>query len=157
MAIVKSNTVTNMTPAVQPNDGATITVIETVTLTAAQIVALNVVELAVLPAGCVPISYVLAADDLDSGTSNTIDLGIINAGETAVSAATADGAAKWVAASTLSQAGGILLSTATKAAYDIVKAVTATDTNRVVGITFPAVGTAVAGKIRLELTYAAAR
>jgi hypothetical protein len=157
MAIVKSSTVSNQTPAPVPFDQATVTVVETINLTAAQVAANNVIELGILPAGCVPISYVLAADDLDSGATVTMDLGIVNSGETAISAATADGGSKWVTASTLAQAGGLLLSTASKAAYDIVKAVTPVDANRIVGVVFPAGSTGQAGKLRLELSYAPAR
>lgn len=160
MDIVKSNTVNNVTPAIAPTDASAITVVETISLTAGQVVNGNVIELAVLPAGAVPISYVLALDDLDSNGTPTIttDFGIINSGETAVSTATADGGGKWLTASTLSQAGGIALSTASKTTYDVVKSVTPTDTNRIVGIVIvSAVATAQAGKARLELTYASSR
>ena len=160
MAIIKSSTVLGTTPAPQVLDATPMTVNETVSLIAAQSAINNVVELAILPAGCVPISYVLDLDDLDSNGTPTItaDLGIINAAETAVSTAAADGGAKWLTANTAAQNGGIVLSNASKAAYDILKAVTPVDYNRIVGIVFPAgAATGQAGKARLEFTYAAAR
>ena len=157
MAIVKSNTLLGTTPPIQTIDCGVVTVREKVALTAAQVAANNVVEMAILPAGCVPIGYVLDSDDMDTATGLTMDLGVVNAGETAISAAAADGGAKWVTASTLGQAGGILLHTASKAAYDILGAVTPVDFDRKIGVVFPAVGTSAAGNLRLELSYAAAR
>ncbi len=73
--------------------------------------ALNdVVELGFLPEECMPVDWVLDADDLDSNGTPTIvlDFGILNAGKTAVSTAAADGNAKWLASSTIAQAGGVV-------------------------------------------------
>lgn len=128
-----------------------------VALLAAQVATGNVVEFLELPAGCVPVGYTLVSTDLDAATGVTIDLGLLTDAGTAVSTDAADGGAKWVAASALGQAGGILLHTASKAAYDIVGEVAGEDVNRTVGLVFAAGATTGAdGTVTLELQYKAA-
>lgn len=121
-----------------------------VVLTAAQVAAANVVTFVVLPADCVPVGYVINSDDLDSGVAAlTFDFGILNAGETALDTTLVSG-------STLGQAGGLLLHTASKAAYDLLSGVAADDVDRMVGLKFVvAAGTAAAGDIEVELLYKA--
>jgi hypothetical protein len=121
-----------------------------VTLTALQVALGNVVTFVVLPADCVPVGYVINADDLDSGTpALTFDFGLLNEDETAIETAL-------VSNSTLAQAGGLLLHTASKAAYDLLSGVAADDVDRMVGIIFDvAAGTAQAGDIEVELLYKA--
>lgn len=121
-----------------------------VTLTALQVASGNVVTFVVLPADCVPVGYVINADDLDGGVAAlTFDFGLLNEGETAIATAL-------VSDSTLAQAGGLLLHTASKAAYDLVSGVAADDVDRMVGIIFDvAAGTAQAGDIEVELLYKA--
>lgn len=72
-------------------------------LTAA-LAATDVVEFGFLPQNCVPIDWMIDNDDLDSGATITTDFGILTAAGTAVSAATADGGAKWLTASAQLQA-----------------------------------------------------
>ncbi|MCB5206103.1 LPD38 domain-containing protein [Methylovorus mays] len=97
----------------------------TLAITAAQLLLNNVFAMLVLPADCVPVGYVLRSADLDSNGSPAIalDLGVVNAAGNAISTSTVDGGAKWVAGSTLAQAGGILLHTASASAYDALGAV----------------------------------
>jgi hypothetical protein len=112
-----------------------------------------------LPADCVPVGYVLNVSDLDSGGSPavTLDLGILNEAGTAISTADEDGGDEWVDGSTLGQGGGILLHTASKAAYDVVGAVEAVDVDRVVAVVIPVgAATGADGTIELELFYKAA-
>jgi len=122
-----------------------------VVLTAAQVASGNIVTFVVLPADCVPVGYVINADDLDSGVAAlTFDFGLLNAAETAIET-------ELVANSTLAQAGGLLLHTASKAAYDLLSGVAVDDVDRVVGIKFDtAAGTAAGGDIEVELLYKAA-
>lgn len=159
MATIKSKNVLGTEPAPVPVAQELVTVRVDVDLTAAQVVSGNVVQLAVLPAGCVPVSYVFESTDLDTNVSPTatLDLGILADSGTAISTAAADGGDEWIDGSTLPQAGGIALNTASKALYDVVKAVQASDEDRVVAAVFAsAVATAAAGKVSLELTYKAA-
>lgn len=73
----------------------------------------DVIELGFLPADCVPVDWIIDNDDMDSSGSPAvvIDFGILNAGKTAVSTATADGGAKWLTGSTQLQAAGVLRAT----------------------------------------------
>lgn len=154
MAIIKTENVSGINPAPVPIAQEVVTVRERITLTTAQEVTGNVLEFAVLPANCVPVGYKLRSDDIDSVTGVTLDLGIINAGETAVSASVADGGSKWVTASTLGQAGGLLLDTASAAAWKIPGDVLPSSANRIVGVVFAAGPTTpVAGMIELEFSY----
>lgn len=128
-------------------------------VTAAQIEAGNVFDMLILPADCIPVGYVLTATDMDSnGTpALTLDLGILNDAETAISTDAADGGDEWIDGSTVGQAGGIALHTASKALYDVVKSVQASDEDRHVAVVVSVdAATAAAGTIGLELTYRAA-
>jgi hypothetical protein len=128
-------------------------------ITAAQNVADNVLDMLILPADCIPVGHVLGATDLDSNGTPTIalDLGILNAAETAISTDAADGGDEWIDGSTIAQAGGIALHTASKALYDVVKAVDASDEDRHVAVVIAAgPATAAAGTVELELFYRAA-
>ena len=66
-------------------------------------------ELAVLPAGCVPVNYLIAVPDLDTGTTVTFSLGFLNATKADLSTAAAEGSAVLAAAKTTAQSGGILV------------------------------------------------
>lgn len=156
----KSQNVSRQNPAPVPVAQEDITVREKITLTAAQVAINNVLELAVLPANCVPVDYVLIADDLDSGGSptSTIDLGILTTALDAVSTAAADGGDEWVDGSNLTQAGGILLATASKAANEVLGAVQPAGVDRVVGVKLmTASATPAAGSITLQMTYRSTR
>lgn len=65
-------------------------------------------ELAVLPAGCVPVDYLIAVPDLDTGSTVTFSLGFLNTGKTDLSTAAAEGGAVLASAKTTAQAGGVL-------------------------------------------------
>lgn len=159
MATIKSKNVQGLEPAPVPVAQELVNVRIDVALTAAQVANGNVVQLAVLPAGCVPVSYVFESTDLDTNVSPTatLDLGVLNDAGTAISTAAADGGDEWIDGSTLPQAGGIALNTASKALYDVVKAVQVSEEDRVIAAVFAtAVATAAAGTVSLELTYKAA-
>jgi len=120
--------------------------------------ALNdVIEMGLLPEDHVPVDWDVDTDDLDTNGAPAIafDVGILNAGKTAVSTAAADGGAKWAAGLTTAQAGGLV-----RAAATAHKRVTPSPTSRrsvglVIG-TGPATGAAT-GKIALTLHYRAAK
>lgn len=80
---------------------------------------LNAIDnIAILPAGCVPVGIIVDSDDLDTNGTPTIQwaFGVSNAAVNAngqqgatptdISTATADGGAAWVTGVTTSQAGG---------------------------------------------------
>jgi len=131
----------------------------TLAITAAQLLANNVFAMLVLPADCVPVGYVLRAGDLDSNGSPaiTLDLGVVNSTNDGISTSAVNGGAKWVSGSTLAQAGGLLLHTASAAAYDVLSAVQPVSVDREIGVAIAvAPGTAQAGNLTLELQYKAA-
>lgn len=66
-------------------------------------------ELAVLPAGHVPVNYLVNVPDLDTGTTVTFSLGFLNAGKTDLSTAAAEGGAVLASAKTTAQGSGVLV------------------------------------------------
>lgn len=128
-------------------------------ITTAQIEAGTVLDMLVLPADCVPVGYVLTATDLDTNGSAaiTLDLGILNEAGDAISTDTADGGDEWLDGSTLAQAGGVALHTASLSAFSVLKSVQPSDVDRHVAVVISVdAATAAAGTIGLELTYRAA-
>lgn len=155
----KSDFVTNSTPQPQPTNQSKITVYATIALTAAQVVATNVLQFFVLPAGCRPLSYIINSDDLDSDVSPTVeaDFGILNSTGDGISTATVDGGNEWIDGGTFLQAAALLPDTDSVAAYEVLKAVQAVDYDRIVAIVITASPTAdEAGTIGVELSYAQA-
>lgn len=117
--------------------------------------ALNdVVELGLLPEGCVPVDWILDVSDLDSNGSPAIvmSVGILTAAKTAISTATADGGAAWATGLTTAQAGGMVRPT-TRPTY-----LTQPSTSpRSVGVLIStAAATFQAGTLALNLSYRAA-
>lgn len=66
-------------------------------------------ELAVLPAGHVPVGYFISVPDLDTGATVTFSLGFLNALKTDLSTDAAEGGAVLASAKTTAQAGGFLV------------------------------------------------
>lgn len=108
----------------------------------------DVIEMAILPAGYVPVDAILASEDLDSGTpAITLDLGLISgvAGKDDDARTCGNEA---FAASTVGQAGGI--ARPTKAAFAMIAPTTA---DRGVGLKVAAAAATlvVGAKMRLTL------
>jgi hypothetical protein len=159
MAKIQSKYASGKLPMPIPVAQEVLAVHVTLALTAAQVAAGNVLDMLILPADCVPVGYNITSTDLDSNGAPTIalDLGILNDAETAISTDAADGGDEWLDGSTLAQAGGLALHTASKSTFDVVKAVQVAEEDRHVAIviaTGPA--TAQAGTVGLELLYRAA-
>lgn len=154
----KSNHVKGLIPTPTPVGKEVISVYESISLATTDIDLADVVQFFVLPAGCVPVSYVIGATDMDTGTAIlAADFGLLNTGETAISAAAADGGAKWLTALAMSGTAAITLSTATKAAYDILKAVLPSSVDRIVAFVIStAATTAAAGTLTVEFSYKSA-
>jgi hypothetical protein len=157
MATIKSEYASGKLPAPIPVAQEVLSAKVKLTLLAAEVAAGNVLQLLVLPADTVPVGYVLNVDDLDSGAAAvTLDLGILNEAGDGISTAAADGGDEWLDGNTVGQAGGLVLHTATKAAYDVLGAVEASDEDRIVAVVVGvAPGTAQGGDVELELFYKA--
>lgn len=120
---------------------------------AAALAAADVVEFGFLPQNCMPVDYMIDNDDLDTGATATFDFGILTAAGTAVSAAAADGGAKWLTASAALQ--GVTNTRPTISAHTRVQA--DPTTARKIGMVMAAgPTTASAGKIGVTFSYRAA-
>lgn len=168
MATKQSLTCAGSRPAASPMGMETIKARESVAVAVADIAINNVVQLLVLPANCVPTDYLLDCTDLDTaGPTITLDFGLLTTSVNAsgqrvngatVSTAAEDGGAMWIAASTLAQAGGIALDTASAALHRVLAAVTPVNYDRVVAVMVKAAATTpAAGTIALEMGYRASR
>lgn len=122
-----------------------------VDLAAADLVANNIIDLGILPAGHTITEAVLIADDLDTHATAptiTLDVGLLSGtiGD-AVSVRTCG--TELFAASTVAQAGTVATSATTKSAYTI----QASGDNRSIGAKVVAgAATAAAGRLRLVVT-----
>lgn len=147
-----------VTPMPSPAGAEVVSVSTSVALLTTDIGLANVVQFFTLPAGCVPVDYCIGVTDMDTGgTALTGNLGLLNAGETAISTAAADGGAAWITDLAMSGTAAITLSTASKAAYDILRAVTPVSVDRIVALVISAAATtAAAGTATLEFSYKAA-
>lgn len=113
----------------------------------------DILEFFPLPPDHVPVDFVLAPDDLDSGSSITISVGLLNTGKTDISTASADGGAVWMSADTGARTGVIGRPTA-RALWRTSPDAT---TKRMVGAKIAAAAaTAVAGTVSGIMTYRAA-
>jgi hypothetical protein len=155
---LKSNHVKGITPMPAPTGPEVVSVYESLAIATTDIDLADVIQFFVLPAGCVPVGYVIGATDMDTGSpALTADFGLLNSGETAISTATADGGAAWITNLAMSGTAAITLHTASKAAYDILKSVTAATTDRIVALVISAAAaTAASGTIEVEFSYKAA-
>jgi hypothetical protein len=117
---------------------------------AANIVAGDILELAIIPAGTRPIDLVIDVDSLDAGAGLVFDVGIMS-GEVGDPDAARTCGAEFFAASTLGQDGGVARPSLASA-YRVSKANVA----RSIGIKVTtAAATAQAGSIGITLTVAA--
>lgn len=158
MSTKKSNHVKGIIPTPNPSGKEVISVYESLALATSDIDLADVVQYFVLPAGCVPVGYAIGATDMDVGTPLlTANFGLLNTAETAISTAAADGGAAWIENLALSGAAALTLHTASKAAYDVLKAVTASAVDRVVAFVVSAAATTpAAGTLTVEFSYKAA-
>lgn len=154
----KSLHVRGITPTPQPLGPEVVSVYESLAIATTDIDLNDVIQFFVLPAGCVPVGYTVGVTDMDTGTAIlAANFGLLNAGETAISTAAADGGAAWISALAMSGTAAITLHTASKAAYDILKSVTASSVDRIVAFVIStAATTAASGTIEVEFSYKAA-
>lgn len=168
MATIKGQIAAGRKPAIQALDNTPARTKDSIQVTTAINLTNNVFQLGVLPAGCVPVGYVVEIDGIDSGVGLVWDFGIqaytlsnnVPTYSAAISTATADGAAKWISGSTSgrSSTGAIALHTASKATYDVLAAVTPVEYDRVISLVLTTqAATAVQGNVQAELWYQQAR
>lgn len=115
----------------------------------------DLIQFCRLPAGHVPVDFILYADDLDSNGAPTITIsvGVLNAAGTDLSTDAADGGALWLVNSNIAQASGMARPTTN--AFLKVAADHANDRTVAAKITAgPATGQA--GSLKLVMLYRAA-
>lgn len=154
----KSKHISGRIPTPEPMGQEVITVHESLAIATTDIDLADVVQFFNLPAGCVPVGYTVGVTDMDTGSpALTANLGLLNAAESAVSTAAADGGAAWLTNLAMSGTAALTLHTATKAAYDILKTVTPSTVDRIVAfVVTAAAATAASGTLSLEFSYKAA-
>jgi len=98
----KSEAISGRRPAVCPDEAGKVIVADSsIEATADQLALSALIGLMILPAGCVPLDFLLVEDDLDTGTALVQDVGVLNAGETDLVAST-----NLLTGTTIGRAGG---------------------------------------------------
>jgi len=137
-------------PVVFPSGSEVVAVRFPISLVAADLDVNDIGRVGILPAGCVPVGLLVDSDDLDTGTPAVVlSVGLLNAGETDLSTADADGGAAWGTGLTVAQAGGQVQATS-----KALSRVTPTQTDRMIGLkvtTAPA--TKAPGVVGVTLLY----
>lgn len=137
-------------PVVFPSGSEVVAVRFPISLAAADLDANDIGRVGILPAGCVPVGLLVDSDDLDTGTPAVVlSVGVLNAAETDLSTADADGGAAWGTGLTVAQAGGQVQVTS-----KALSRVTPTQTDRMIGLkvtTAPA--TKAPGVVGVTLLY----
>ena len=155
MAFTKKNDhITGRKPVPTPAGAEVLATRFTLDLATADL-ALNTIGLVgYLPAGCVPLDVYVDGTDMDSGAAAMVlQVGVLNAAGTALSAAAADGGGQWGATTAANTAFTQRLTFAGNAMASVVKA----STDRQIGVLVAtAPTTAVAGTLGVTLLYRAA-
>lgn len=137
-------------PVVFPSGSEVVAVRFPISLVAADLDVSDIGRVGILPAGCVPVGLLVDSDDLDTGSPAVVlSVGLLNAGETDLSTAEADGGAAWGTGLTVAQAGGQVQVTS-----KALSRVTPTQTDRMIGLkvtTAPA--TKAPGVVGVTLLY----
>lgn len=103
-----------------------------------------------LPVDHIPIDIILDTDDTDTGSSETLTVGLLNAGKTDISTATADGGGVWISGSAAPQTG-VLARPTTK----FITRVKPSSSVRYVGVKLATIGSATAGTVGVTMLYRA--
>lgn len=146
--------VSGRTPAPTTFDGSTVAQRSAVNLAVADLGAGVVGGLVLLPAGTVPVAMEIDAAQLDSNGAPALaySIGILNAGQTAISTSAADGGAAWATGQTTGRTAGGSHSGFIPSRP--MKTVTPAPVDRWVGIQVTgAAATAVAGQMAMTLHY----
>lgn len=163
MSTKQSSICSGSVPAAVPMGQEVICQYVDVAVATADLTLGDIIHLGILPANCVPEGYILDVTDMDTNGAPALvlDFGIITSAAgtdgTAISIAANDGGDEWIDGSTLGQAGGIVLHTATAAAFRVLKDVQPVNYDRKVALVVAvAPATAAAGTASLQLKYRAA-
>lgn len=105
MALKQNNVALGQVKMPSPVDCALIAFRMSYTLTG-DLAAGDIIEVGNLPAGALPVDIVLDCDDMDSGTTGTVSVGILNAGKTDLDT-TASGGAAWLTAQSIQAATAV--------------------------------------------------
>lgn len=145
MALKQSLHALGTIPMPIPSGPGLVAVRSTYTLTA-DLAANDIIEMGLLPANCVPVDLILDNDDLDSGTTATVSVGLLTSNKGDLTGAL------WLTDSTA------LRSAATGTRADALglhsmSRVAATGTNRSYGLKITADTNATSGTVGLTLIY----
>lgn len=116
-------------------------------VTVAGLTANDVIEMAILPAGYVPLDAKLVCEDLDTGTTLTLDVGVVS-GAAGAADNTRTCGNEAIAASVVGQGGGAAVDN--KAAFGLL-AVSESDRGIGIKLAASAAGLIVGAKIRLTV------
>ncbi len=155
MAFANSNDyITGRLPVPFPAGGEVLAVRFTVALGTGDLALNDIGQVGVLPAGCVPVDVHVDSTDIDSSTAAVVfQVGLLNAGETDLSTAAADGGAHWGSTTAANTAFHQRLNLNGIALVSVAKA----ETDRKLGLKVAtAPTTAVAGTVGVTLFYKAA-
>jgi hypothetical protein len=150
----KNDYITGRKPAPTPAGGEILAVRFAIDLLTTDLVLNDIGEVGLLPAGCVPVDVLVDADDLDSGAAAMVlQVGILNAGETDLSTAAADGGAHWGSTTAANTAFTQRMAFNGKALVNVVPA----QVDRKIGLKVATAPTAaVAGQVGVTVLYRAA-
>jgi len=102
MALLRNNVALGVVPMPTPTDASLMAFRASYTLVA-DVAANDIIELGYLPADAVPVDLILDTDDLDTGATGTVSVGLLNAGKTDLDT-TASGGAAWLTAQSIQAA-----------------------------------------------------
>lgn len=154
MALLKSEYAKGVRPMPIAQGSEIVAVRVEYALTAAPALG-DIIEMGFLPEDHIPVDAILDADDLDTnaGPTITLDVGVLNAAKDNIDVTADSGGGKWITASTVAQAGGLVRPT-TK---EVTRVVPKSASRRSVGVRVnAAAATFQAGKVGLTLLYRAA-
>lgn len=144
----KSANVEVYRPAVSPNEAGKVFCSDgTVAVTAAQIALNAVVGLCVLPAGCIPLDFILVESDLDTGTALVQSVGVKDPAADDLIAST-----NFITASTVGRSGGSARATTFPDALVAVSSDPAVGANAWSGDRVIAVKTTTGGVLNVQAT-----
>lgn len=146
--------ITGRKPVPFPAGLETLAVRFTLDLGTADLQLNDVGQIGVLPAGCIPVDVHVDGTDMDTGAAALVfQVGILNAGETDLSTAAADGGANWGSTTAAATAFHQRLTLNGNAMVTVAKA----ETDRKLGLKVAtAPTTAAAGTVGVTLFYRAA-
>ena len=148
MALKQAIQIANRYPPISACGYEAITIVGDYTIVAGGLALNDVIEMAILPAGYVPVGVKLATEDIDTGTTLTLDCGVLSGTAGVLDNARTCGNEAF-AASTIGQTGGVVNETKAN-----ILLLAPTDTDRSIGlkVAAAAAGLVAGAKVRLTVT-----